>query len=521
MFAHAQLRHDANWVFGKGCGIDFNVSGNPVAFAPASDNNEAAASISDKNGQLLLYLSCPTNQLGQIKNIANDTILNGDSINIYFSATNGAVFLPIGTNADSIIFFHTGLDANCGFVRCLRLYYSLIVKDENGRWLAIQKNQVLLANPVEEAISLVKHSNGIDWWLFIHGERADHPDSCSNKYFRFLVQKDTILGPYEQEVTGERCASMSFGGEISISTNGKYLAKAVYEDGKTFIYSINRCTGMLSLLHEIIGDLDNYGVCIYGNYIYISGLEPLGGTIYQYSLQAPNVNASRKIIYTNSATDYGIGQLEAGGQYVFVTFLYIGTDSILSRRYKRHLSAIEYPEMDSARIKHEFLYLGDSAKTDYGLPNFPNYNLGPEGVYLVTAGKDTTLCSNTNSMGVTIGVPPVPNITYLWQPATGLSATNTAQPIANPNQSIWYYLTATDTTSTSCAVNTDSVYVEVRTCVGITETSSLQAKLYPNPTTRAATVELPVTNGGMFTLFNLLGQRVLETPLTGKSTDLS
>jgi hypothetical protein len=56
--------------------------------------------------------------------------------------------------------------------------------------------------------------------------------------------------------------------------------------------------------------------------------------------------------------------------------------------------------------------------------------------------------------------------------------------------------------------------------VGITETSNFQAKLYPNPTTGTLTIELPGGQGGSIALYNLLGQRVLEAPLTSKSTVL-
>lgn len=61
-------------------------------------------------------------------------------------------------------------------------------------------------------------------------------------------------------------------------------------------------------------------------------------------------------------------------------------------------------------------------------------------------------------------------------------------------------------------------------CVtGIEDFSNpLQAKLYPNPTTNYLTVELPNTNGQAhtLTLYNLLGQRMYEAPLTGTTTTL-
>lgn len=54
---YAQTKHDANWVFGKNCGIDFNDPQNPQLFEPLCDNIEIAASISDSLGNLLFYVS--------------------------------------------------------------------------------------------------------------------------------------------------------------------------------------------------------------------------------------------------------------------------------------------------------------------------------------------------------------------------------------------------------------------------------------------------------------------------------
>ena len=55
-----------------------------------------------------------------------------------------------------------------------------------------------------------------------------------------------------------------------------------------------------------------------------------------------------------------------------------------------------------------------------------------------------------------------PNTRYEWSPASGLSATDIAQPIANSTVSTTYYLTITDIKSkSSCAVRTDTVTVEV------------------------------------------------------------
>lgn len=88
-------------------------------------------------------------------------------------------------------------------------------------------------------------------------------------------------------------------------------------------------------------------------------------------------------------------------------------------------------------------------------------------------------------------------------------------PNFNYNQDIWllkldslgnYYAPP----DTSCQEPCDTV--------GITETPTLQAKLFPNPTTGTLTVELPNSQNGNLELYNLLGQSVFNATVNGTAT---
>ncbi len=87
-----------------------------------------------------------------------------------------------------------------------------------------------------------------------------------------------------------------------------------------------------------------------------------------------------------------------------------------------------------------------------------------------------------------------------------------------PNNTYWYRVRAYNTTDTSLYSNIDSATTFV---VGITETTTLQAKLYPNPTTGTLTIELPGGQGGNIVLYNLLGQKVFHSPINGSQTTLN
>lgn len=150
----------------------------------------------------------------------------------------------------------------------------------------------------------------------------------------------------------------------------------------------------------------------------------------------------------------------------------------------------------------------------------PNFNLGPAGVFAAEAGPSDTLCGAGGS--VTLGVPHQPNILYQWQANPTLSSITIAQPTATPSQDTWYYLTVTDTTATDCAVNTDSVFVQVENCVGIDEPELLNIRLYPNPANTAVILQLATRNSQpvTFYLYNLMGQQVLNQLITQSQTSI-
>jgi hypothetical protein len=79
------------------------------------------------------------------------------------------------------------------------------------------------------------------------------------------------------------------------------------------------------------------------------------------------------------------------------------------------------------------------------------------------AGNDVLTCSG---QAISIGSTPLSGRTYVWSPATALSATNIANPQASPSATATYNLTET-IAATGCS-STNSVVVGVRTSTAIT-----------------------------------------------------
>ncbi len=517
-----QLKYDANWCFGIGAGMHFNGDGTVDIFHCETSNMEANATFSNAAGELLFYAALDY-YLRQTKDIfgANNTLLsNGGGLTLGTSTTNGGVFIQ-DVGSSTVYYYYLGFyfdslnPSNYSGLLSARLSW-----DGTG-YVVDYKNQLLVTGDLQEKMAVAKSADQGCWWVVAH---QNPHNGCSNSFVTLKVCDGMVVDSFTQQVGALQCNQSDFFGELTFSDDGKTLVCPLPMQAKVEVYGFNRCSGALSLDRTVTGFRNDgyvYGTEIVEPFIYLTETDEVAESsfVYQYSIDSSTLMA----IYGFPGLGDRVAQMEqAPNGKIYISHYGLFSNFGQTNNSTQCLSVINNPDQPGLACNFEpfgFCF-PDSIKMNYGLPNFPNYNLGPPTITTANAGKDTTLCSNTNSTGVTIGAPPVPNVTYFWQPAIGLSATYTAQPIANPTQSTWYLLTATDTTATSCAVNTDSVYIEVRTCVGITETSALQAKIYPNPTTGTLTVELPGTTGGIITLYNLLGQRVLEAPLTGKSTVL-
>jgi len=72
--------------------------------------------------------------------------------------------------------------------------------------------------------------------------------------------------------------------------------------------------------------------------------------------------------------------------------------------------------------------------------------------------------------------------------------------------------------SNGCLVNDCGLFTGIEEYV---PQQTLQARIYPNPTTGTLTIELPNGQGGSMALYNLLGQSVYQTTLAGGQTTLA
>ena len=164
-----------NWYFGRLAALSFNPKpGKTIPYALDSSamiSNEASASVSDENGNLLFYTNGNT-----VYNRKHQEMLNGDNLDGNLSACQCAIVRIPGN--DSIYYIFTTDAVENGFQAGYR--YSVVnMKRDNGDGEVISKNNLLWGSCTER-MTIIRHRNGIDIWLVTN-------DNNSNVFRSWLI----------------------------------------------------------------------------------------------------------------------------------------------------------------------------------------------------------------------------------------------------------------------------------------------------------------------------------------------
>ncbi|MFM1947793.1 MAG: hypothetical protein RL207_2076, partial [Bacteroidota bacterium] len=110
----------------------------------------------------------------------------------------------------------------------------------------------------------------------------------------------------------------------------------------------------------------------------------------------------------------------------------------------------------------------------------------------VDAGSDFNKTCTQNPTGLQIGMTAVTGVSYVWSPITGLSPSNSSNPVANPSSNQTYTLTATDASS-GCQA-TDQVVVNVNITPPAVEAGN-NFTIDCNQNTTGSTIGMNAVNG--------------------------
>ena len=459
-FLNAQLR-DNVWVFGDSVGIDFSDLNNPEVIPTGiQGSSENLSTISSDSGKLQFYLhgiNFQTFSRAQIFNWRHILMSNGSNLYSGDSESQGSIILPWPRNEDKYILFHLSseLGPNLG------LSYSIIdMQLNNGEGEVLSKNNRLIHVGMNEKLQSVKHANGEDWWLLAHL-------NASSKFIKYLVSKSGISDSSSQNI-GPWISSGFCGeiGQMKFSQKGNRLA-FVNLGGTIDLYKFNRCNGELYdwiAISPISGSCPSYYACSFspnGNLLYVSTFD----RIYQFNLLAPDIQGSSILLFQDTMDRILFLQSQLGPDnkiYLANPFELYPTSHLDS--FNTHLTVIRYPDTLGLGCQVMPYCFSLNGRRNYGgLPNMPNYNLGPLPSYQADAGANITICQGDTA---TIGAQTVDSVLYQWTVAGGashqISSLTTAQPLVWPDSTTTYYLLIDDTVGDySCAVRDDTITVYV------------------------------------------------------------
>ncbi|MDT8308131.1 MAG: gliding motility-associated C-terminal domain-containing protein, partial [Bacteroidales bacterium] len=301
---YAQVnRNNENWLFGNYAGVSFSGLSPGAFLGSAMSSPEGVAAISDAGlGQLLFYSN------GQkVWGNNHQLIDNGDQLLGNANSTQSVLFVPHPMKSRYVYVFTT--DAEGGQEG---LKYSLIDRDiGNNGGVQYGKKNISLATPVTEKLALLRHCDLQSYWVVAHEWGA-------NKFFSYRINENGIDEQPVETNSGPvyTGAVENAIGYMKPSPKEDLLALAVTGEDRVDLFDFNNITGEPTYLFSIDSIFQPYGLefSMDQSMLYVGCLD---GYIYQYNMQAANVEASKMLVtYTNKLT--GALQMAPDGR-IYVT----------------------------------------------------------------------------------------------------------------------------------------------------------------------------------------------------------
>ncbi len=398
---------DRYWPLGDRAALNFSNIQNPVGDTSVVYNRISnEVSLCDSSGNLILYsatnitvhpiyydrnVNIYNNQHQLIKNGAN---LYGKTISIC-----SKVFVPDPDN-DSLIYYFTAFGHSTSGPYWI--YYSIInLYQDNGKPEVIAKN-ILLSNNSYGAVTAIKHGNGKDWWLICFKDSVLVNNDC--KFYAFLINSNGINSPVISHINIQIFYGPPY---LSASQNGNKISLCG-ANSELYLFDFDRCSGQTSNMKKI-GQISwpylrIYDACEFsasGRYLYtiettiVSSPSPSQNQIYQYDTWASNIFQSEVKLDSISFPvndervflDYGIKRGPDDKIYIS-PYYYIDTCtfnnllycSSFHNAYSDSLIVINSPDSAGAAcniVRHGQYISNTGGRSASGLPNNPNYELGP------------------------------------------------------------------------------------------------------------------------------------------------
>lgn len=414
--------HDVLWLLGYdsdpnnldfgGTDIDFRQNPPWVHYHYRPMNfSITSAVMCDAQGNLLFY----TNGI-YVADSTDQPMLGGDTLSppqeLGFAflgqrLQQGALALPWPSDSMRYCLFHmdqrfgTGNGAT-GF----HLYYTEIdMRGNNGLGEVVSINNLLLTDTLDLGkLTACRHANGRDWWVVAPALLADD----------FYV---LLLGPQGPSIQAMVHAGTPLpiaggvGQAVFTQDGNKYIfgdATGAGFDSEFNVFDFDRCSGTLTHQSEIIFPYNDSICGVYvsvspnSRFLYVSTCFK----IYQYDLQAPNIEASRITVGEWDGFLYF-------NLYATISCAQLGPDgAIYWSSNGPYMHRIAHPNQQGLACTFEQRGVSLPTFNFLTIPNHPNYRLGPiDGSPCDTLGIDITAVaqpSSAQSWGA-LGLDAYPN----------------------------------------------------------------------------------------------------------------
>ncbi|MBF9220825.1 T9SS type B sorting domain-containing protein [Hymenobacter ruricola] len=237
--AYCQLE-TSNWYFGSGSGLSFR-TGSPVVLISSIASNEACSAASDPRGNPLFYTN------GETLWNRNDNVM-ATGLGGHQSATQGALIVPDPGSTD--LFHVFALDAvEQSLVGGLR--HTIVDMRLNGGLgnatavKGVRMPTPTLSSPVTEKLAAIRHANGYDYWIVVHGWQSD-------AFYSFpLTEAGLGLTPVVSRVGTVHTSSATAGGVnnsigyMRFSADGRRIAVAA-ENLPLELFDFDPATGVVA-----------------------------------------------------------------------------------------------------------------------------------------------------------------------------------------------------------------------------------------------------------------------------------
>lgn len=388
---NCQALLDGQWILGQFIHVDFRlneVKSDIINHVNGEDAYKTNNTICDSSGQILFFTSgC------SIRDRNNNVMENGDSLNpseieFHYCGLGVSLFdqnsiiLPYPGNID--LYIVLSLDAFTPFqpedsvlspIVPLHLYYHVIdIHDNNALGKVISKNNVAVSDTLAVGyIQACKHANGRDWWIMV-------PEWNSNCYYLLLLTPTGLSEP-KKICAGPVHDDLDWGAQVNFSADGKWYARSFSwrmdsDSGHVDLFTFDRCGGDLSHYIHLTFPEDTFystGVCFSpGNqFLYVSSYN----NVWQYDLSVTDIQNSRQLV---GHVEGMIGESDRNSLF-FLQRAINGRIYIGSTGSHAFLSTIHFPDkkgIDCDFQAYDFKF-PKNHENDRGLPNLPNYRLGP------------------------------------------------------------------------------------------------------------------------------------------------